>query len=645
MSPVVERWVRLRLLIAASVIAVLFVALVGKAATLQIRDGKKMRALGEQQYLQELILPAPRGSIHDANGVELALSVDVPSAYVNPRLVGDVAGGAAPIAQALGLDVREVEAKLASGRHFEWLKRHISPAEARKIRSLGLVGIGLAEEPQRFYPGLTLAAPVIGAADVDGRGVEGIELSLDAPLRGNRTKLPVIRDRRGDVVMDSTLQASGVAGATVTLTLDRYIQFTAERALADGIRENKAKAGVAVVIDPKSGAILAMASSDARNRPVTDAYEPGSVMKVFSVASALDAGVVKPDDPIDVANGIQLGKHHITDAHKGAPVLSVTEVIQHSSNIGAAKIAWRLGKDRLHDGLERFGFGAKSGIDLPGESGGRMRDAKAWGEAGLTTIAYGYGIQATPLQVAAALAAVANGGTYYRPFIVRRIVDAGGNVVEEASPEPRSAVSARAARQMIEMMKAVMKKGGTGSKIAVPGFIVAGKSGTAYKHDPVTKGYSHDRYMASFMGFAPADDPRIAVLVMMDEPSAGKHMGGEVSGPIFGTITTESLKYLGVPATERVLPKKPADDVLDIDEGAVREATSEDEPPPDVTPLATEMVMIPDFGGLSVAQALGLAQSRGVKIEIEGTGRAKKQFPPAGRALKSITCHVTFDPG
>lgn len=635
----IGRWVRARLALAAIVLTGLFLALVGKAGTLQLRDGARLRALGEQQYMQELVLPAPRGSIHDANGVELALSVDVPSAFVNPREVADVAGSAAPVALALGLDVREVEAKLASSRHFEWLKRHIKPDEARRLRALNLGGIGLALEPERFYPAVALAANVLGSADVDGRGVEGLELSLDAKLRGERTKLPVIRDRRGEVVMDGSAPPLAIAGDAVTLTLDRFIQFTAERALADGIRENKAKGGVAIVLDPRTGAVLAMVSADKRNRPVVDAYEPGSVMKVFSVSAALDAGAVSPTDQVDVEGGkLQIGKRVITDTHKGLSLLSIGDVIRFSSNVGAVKIARRLGKERLHDALIRFGFGARTGIELPGEVRGRVYDASTWGEAALATISYGYGLQATPLQVAAALSAVAMGGVGYRPFIVKKIVGADGRVTE-TQPEGRPMLSTKAARAMVEMLKAVVQKGGTASKLVVPGFVVAGKTGTAYKHDPVTKKYSSDKYLASFIGFAPADDPRVVIVVMIDEPSAGKHFGGDVSAPVFGVIAAESLKYLGVAATEKV-EAKPKEEVLEIDERAVREAIPDEE-----VPESSEMVVIPDFAGLSVGQALALAQSRGVKVEIEGSGRAKKQFPPPGRALKSITCHVTFDPG
>jgi cell division protein FtsI (penicillin-binding protein 3) len=642
------KWVRVRLVLAAVVLSGLLVALGGKAWTVQIRDGAHMRALGEEQYLKELVLPAPRGSIHDVNGVELAVSVNVPSAFVNPREVADVAGNAGAVAKALDLDVRDVEDKLASGRHFEWLRRHVSPEQARKLRALNLPGIGLADEPQRFYPGQMLGGTVIGFADIDGRGVEGVELSLDDKLRGARARLPVLRDRRGDNVVDETEPPASTTGATVVLTIDRFIQYAAERALADALTENKAKAGVAVVLDVRTGAVLALASApglnpnapmpEGRNRPVVDAYEPGSIMKVFSVVAALDAGAVTPTEMIDVEGGrLQIGKHVITDVHKGLGVIPVGDVIKLSSNVGATKIARKLGKDRLHDGLIRMGFGARTGIELPGEARGRVRDASTWGESGLATISYGYGIMASPLQIAAALLAVADGGTYYRPYVVKRIVDAAGRVLDEGAPEPRAVLGAAAAHAMVEMLKTVVQKGGTAGHLVVPGFAVAGKTGTAYKHDPVTKHYSTDKYLASFIGFAPADDPRVVIVVMIDEPSAGKHFGGDVAGPVFAAIASDALKYLGVPPTEKIEPAAAAkEDVLDIPREAI--------PDEEIEPIG-DLVVVPDFGGLSVAQALALAQSRGLKLEVDGSGRAQKQFPPPGRAVKSITCHVTFDPG
>lgn len=652
------KWVRLRLVAAAVVLTGLYGLLLGKAWTVQIRDGDKLQALGHDQWLHEVEIPAPRGTILDANGVELAVTVNVDSAVVYPHEVVDVADAAGKTARALGMDVREVEEKLASSRQFEWLKRRLPPDLAARVRGLGVAGVRLLPEPRRFYPGGPLAGPVLGFAGRDGKGLDGIELALDAHLLGESSRLNVIRDRRGDMVMATDLDPRGVAappraaaGATVVLTIDRFVQFIAERALADGVRENKAKAGIAVVMDPRTGEVLAMASSpaydpndpatakDGRDRPVVDAYEPGSVMKVFSIATALDAGAVKPDDPIDTEGGkLQIGTRIIRDAHHGPSVISVSDVVKTSSNVGATKIARRLGRDKLAAGLVELGFGKRTGIQLPGESPGRIRPPETWGDAGLATVSYGYGMQATPLQIASALAAIANGGQYVPPTVVKKIVDADGKVVFEHAPRSRRVLGERAARQMIDMLKLVMAKGGTGDKILVPGFVLAGKTGTARKLDPATKQYSKERYMSSFMGFAPADEPRLLILVMIDEPHGAQYYGGSVAGPVFAAMATDVLKYLGVaadaPLAAPAAPiSAPAPAPVEPDEPEIEIAGDDD------------ITVIPDFTGLSVGQAVELARARGVKIEIEGAGRAVRQFPAPGRAVKSITCHVTFDPG
>ena len=650
------KWLRFRLLSAAVVLTGLFGALIYKTYTIQIRDGERLAALGHDQWLRELDIPAPRGTIHDANGVELAVTVDVDSAVVYPREVVDVADAAGKVARALGMDVREVEEKLASMRQFEWLKRRLAPDVAQKLRALAVPGVRLLAEPRRFYPGGPLAGPVLGFAGRDGKGLDGVELALDAHLAGENGRLNVIRDRRGDVMMATDLDPRaasprGIAGASVVLTIDRFVQFIAERALADGVRENNARAGIAVVMDPRTGEVLAMASSpgfdpndpgsakEGRNRPVVDAYEPGSVMKVFSIVAALDARAVAPDDTVDTEGGkLQIGKRVIRDTHHGPNVISVGEVVKVSSNVGAVKIARRLGRDKLHAALLELGFGKKTGIQLPGEASGRVRAPETWGEAGLATVSYGYGMQATPLQIAAGLAAIANSGMYIAPTVVKKVIDAEGKVVFEHVPRAHRVIGERAARQMVEMLKLVMGKGGTGEKLVVPGFAVAGKTGTARKLDPLTKQYSKEHYMSSFMGFAPADDPRVLILVMIDEPHGTQYYGGLVAGPVFTAIVGDVLKYLGVAGDAAITAPPPSP----ISAPAAAAAAEE----PEIEIIDDEGVtVIPDFTGLSVGQAVELARTRGVKIEPQGTGKAVRQFPPPGRALKSITCHVTFDPG
>jgi cell division protein FtsI (penicillin-binding protein 3) len=649
----VTRWLRFRFYLVGGLLTALFAGLGWKAFALQLREGARLTEMARTQHQRDVSIPPPRGTIRDAQGAELAVSVDVDSAFANPPDVVDVAGTAQLLAKALRMDVRDVEARLASPRQFEWLKRRLTPEEAVKVKALDLPGVGLAREPRRFYPGRSLAATLLGGAGLDGNGLDGLELSLETELAGKQQKVPVLKDRRGRVVLGlESSNPESVAGATVTLTIDRFIQFSAERALAEGVEKNDAKAGIVVVLDARTAEVLAMASyptfdanltrksPDARNRAVVDAYEPGSIMKVFSYSSAIEAGVARPDMMIDVEGGkIQIGNRTIADTHKGEHVISLTQAFAQSSNVAAVKLARRMGREVLSERLLAFGFGQKSGIELPGERRGTLHDVKKWGDAELSTIAYGYGMTATPLQIAAALVPIANGGTWYPPHVVSSIIGADGVArPREARPEPRRALSEQTAAHVRKMMIAVMEDGGTGDAIKVPGFRVAGKTGTAYKHDPERHGYSRDRYLSSFLGFAPADDPRIVILVMMDEPRGGEHYGGKVAGPVFGRLAGETLQYLGVPSDAPVVASTP------IAAAAVVEDPPE-EPTEPALPLAAGFIEIPDFKGLGLGDAMALARQHGVSLQVTGSGRAIKQFPPPGRARKSITCRVTFDPG
>jgi cell division protein FtsI (penicillin-binding protein 3) len=378
-------------------------------------------------------------------------------------------------------------------------------------------------------------------------------------LAGRRGAIAALRDARG-----RTMLADGVAdtepGATVHLTLDRSIQAIAETALAEAVTTNHAKSGVAVVLDVATSRVLAMASvpsydpnSDARparDRAVVDTYEAGSVMKVFGIAAALDAGVVAPDTELDLGGGqLKIGPKVIRDLHND-PYLTVAGVIKRSSNVGAAKIALKFGREHVYAALKRFGFGARTGIELPGEQAGTLRDGRKWHDIDLATIAYGYGLTVTPLQIAAALAAIGNGGLYREPRVVDRVADSDGVVLYRGHGDERRVISEKTAEQMLAMLASVFDKGkqpGTAASIVVPGFRCGGKTGTAYKYDPETKQYALDRYLSSFAGLAPIDHPRLAIVVLVDDPMGGDHYGGKVAGPVFAAIASEALRYLGVP--------------------------------------------------------------------------------------------------
>ncbi len=578
MTPGVPYAARVRAYVVGIVVTLGLVGVARRAWSLQISDGDHYRALAEHQQELHLALPAPRGDVVDAAGPPLAVSADVDSIWANPKDVRDVATTAETLARILGGDQQALEAKLAADHKFVWLARHVSPEIARAIAAAKLPGIETAKEPRRWYPSRAIAGPVIGRADLDGRGLDGIELAMNELLAGKRSDVAALRDARGHMMLSDGV-GHATPGATVHLTLDRSIQAIAEAALADQIAAKKAKGGVLVVLDVATSRVLAMASSPtydpnseethgARNLAVTDAFEAGSVMKVFSVASALDAGAVTPD------TGFEIGNAYVVNPRVKAirdfeffRYLTTSEIVKYSSNIGAAKIGMRLGADKLYAGLKQFGFGKRTGVELPGERDGRVRNAAGWRDVDLAHIAFGYGLTVTPLQIAAAFASIANHGVYREPRIIDSVTDEDGNALYKGEGAAHQAVSTKAADEMMKMLISVFDKtvpggpiGGTAKTIDVPGFHCAGKTGTAHKYDPALHRYSEDKYIASFAGIAPADHPRIVVVTMIDEPDSKDYYGGSVSAPVFARVASETLRYLGVPGDPLVVasPAKPA---------------------------------------------------------------------------------------
>jgi cell division protein FtsI (penicillin-binding protein 3) len=654
-----------RLYIAAAVLTALFVGIAYKAYGVQVADAEHYQELARRQHLRTVEVPAPRGVIYDATGAELAVTADVDSVFANPREIVDVVGTAEHLAKLLDLDVRVVEAKLSSNRYFVWLERHVSAGEAQAIRDAKLPGIALSQEPRRYYPFRSLAGPLLGFADLDGKGLDGLELSMDELLAGKRAKRAALRDARGRIMLRADQDAPRAAGAaSITLTIDRFVQFASERALAAAIDENHAEAGAVVVLDVHSGAVLAMASwptydpndaegrakarRGARNRAITDVYEIGSVMKVFTVAAALDVGAVEPDDVIDVEHGrFKIGRKVIRDTYRDWE-LTVGGVLKRSSNVGAAKIARKLGKERLHEALQRYGFGAKTSIELPGERAGVLHPPDRWGEIGLATISFGYGMTATPLQVASALAAVGNGGTLYEPRMIKQVVDGSGSVVYRHDPQGRRIIKPETAEALLPMLASVFekgKKGGTARSVEVDGFRAGGKTGTAHKLDPETRKYSKDMYLSSFIGLAPIENPRIAVVVLIDEPRGEHHYGSKVAGPVFARVVSETLRYLGVPGempAQQPEAGSPADAAGDT---AVETAIGESEVPreePTADIADDGQILVPRFTGLGMARALDLARERGLPVEVEGSGRVVEQFPPPGPADGAVVVRIVL---
>lgn len=560
--PGVTRAAHLR---AASAVALLTLALGGislRAWDLQVASGERFREKAARQHAITVEIPAPRGAIVDRNSRPLAVTADADSVWADPRLVRDVAATAERLAKLLGTDVRLLEEKLASERRFVWLARRVPPDAAAKVRAAHLPGIEISPEPHRYYPARTLAGTLLGRANIDGHGIDGLELVMDKALSGERSRMAGLKDARGRAVLADGLVPAR-PGAQVQLTVDLTIQAIAERALAEVAERTAAHGGVVVVLDVQSAEVLGMASwpnadpNDARpgqppvrSRAVTDAYEIGSVMKLFTVAAALDARVTTPDELFDVEGGAwKLGTKTIRDVHHDWQ-LTTSEIIKRSSNIGAAKIARRLGREKLASTLRLLGFGKKSGIELPGEQAGLVRDAQRWREIELATIAYGYGLTVTPLQVTAAVAALGNGGVWRAPRIVARVTAADGTELPRPPAATVAAVRPATAAAMLPMLASVFEGGakrGTASEVVVDGFRCGGKSGTAHKLDPATKTYSPSRYLSSFAGLAPIAAPRLAILVLVDEPTGGDYFGGKVAAPVFAKVASETLRYLGVP--------------------------------------------------------------------------------------------------
>lgn len=570
-TPGMPRGARIRAYITGAVMTTGLLAVTMRAWGLQVDRGDQFREAAEKQHERTVAMPPPRGQILDARGRPLAVSADVESVWANPLEVVDVTTTSEKVAELLGMDVRSLEERLGARRKFVWLLRHAGPELAQKIRTAKLPGIYVAQEPRRYYPSQSVGGPIIGRADIDGKGIDGLELSMDTLLHGQSQTIAAVRDARGRTLLTEGL-GGPVGGANVHTTLDRTIMAITDGALADAVTRNQAKSGVAVVLDVKTGGVLAMASyptldpnanpqpgvAPARNRAVTDVYEIGSVMKVFTVAAALEAKVTRPHEMWNTEGGAyRVGPKTIRDVHHDL-ALSTSDIIKRSSNVGAVKIALRLGRERLYEALQRFGFGAKSNVELPGEQRGTMRDGSRWREIELATISFGYGMTVTPLQLAAGLAAIGNHGTYLPPHVIDKVVGVDGRVLHQPTVVPRQVLSVRNADAVLPMLASVFEPGGKGGKnptagtagsIVVPGFACGGKTGTAHKMDPATKKYADDKYLSSFAGLAPIDDPRLAIVVVIDEPNAGDHYGGKVAGPAFATIASESLRYLGVPGT------------------------------------------------------------------------------------------------
>ena len=544
---------RIRLLLV--VFAGIFGITLARATWLQTVDASNLAAKGASQQRETLTVPAGRGTILDRTGVQLAIGEQATTVYANPREIVNARQVANAAAQTLGVDANALYAQLSDrSKWFVYVAREADPAKAQTLERRHLPGLGFYPEQRRFYPLGPVAAPVLGFAGIDNRGLAGMELERDSTLSGHPGRETVIKDPFGRVV-DVLSSVSERDGHDVYLTIDHTIQAEAEDALESALAKWHAKRATAVVLDPHTGAVLAMATApgyDAndfagvspdleRNSPVTDVYEPGSTFKLVTVAAALSEHLVTPLTTFTLPPSVLIGDRVIHDAEpRGTQTMTVGEILARSSNIGAIRLAGLVGATRLSDWIFRFGFGRKTGIDFPGESAGLVPPRDQWYGSAVGTIPIGLGIAVTPVQLAAAYAAVANGGIWVTPHLVDHVIDGAGPRIRR-----RRVLSTAIAKELMAMLVNVVAEG-TGTLAHVPGYNVAGKTGTANKPDPQTGGYSTTKYVASFVGIVPATAPRLVILVTVDEPQ-GAIFGGTVAAPVFQQIARFALQYLEVP--------------------------------------------------------------------------------------------------
>jgi cell division protein FtsI (penicillin-binding protein 3) len=531
-----------------SMLALGFAVLTGRAFYLQALNTSFLQAKGEARYARVIELPASRGKVLDRNGEPLAISAAVESICATPDELDDAeASDLRALGKALGMTADEIRQKIArKDRQFVYLKRQISPEQAAKVMALRVPGVFQQREFRRYYPAGEVMAHVVGFTGIEDNGQEGIELAAESRLVGTPGSRKVIRDRRGRIVEDIEGLRVPRDGEAVTLALDQRLQFLAHRELKKAVEANSAKAGSLVILDAKTGEVLALVNQpdynpnnraavtgrQTRNRSVTDLFEPGSTMKPFTIASALDAGIVKPTTMIETGP-MKIGGWTINDSHPMG-TLSVAQVISKSSNIGTAKIQLQMSAERMGTLYRELGFGSPPHTGFPGEAKGLLRPWEKWRPIEQATMSYGHGISVSLLQVAHAYTVFTNEGKLM-PLALTRL---------EGIPPGKQLLTPGSVQEVVRMMEMATQAGGTAPRAQVPGYRVAGKTGTAYK--PENGGYNENKYVSSFVGFGPVSDPRYIVAVMLDEPGAGKHFGGDVGAPVFSSVMGAALRMMAV---------------------------------------------------------------------------------------------------
>jgi cell division protein FtsI (penicillin-binding protein 3) len=635
----------------------LFLIIIGRALQLQLWEGPKLARIAKGEIEKMVPRSHKRGVIYDRNRFELAMTIEMESVFAQPKEIKNVQQVSGLLAPLLSLDQGRLSGLLNQPKPFVYLKRRATPSECQAIRAKEVEGVAFTKEAQRFYPYTDLASHVIGFIGLDPNGLEGLERQYNSYLKSPYLYEPSVRDALGRALylndMESVQENEGLS---LVSTLDKNIQYLAEKELKKGVLKAQAKGGMALVLDPKTGEILALANYPTynlnafqqvpaayrRNQVLTDTFEPGSTFKTFLLAAALEEKKFTVDDMIFCENGAyQVGKHVIHDVHRYG-WLSFQDVIKVSSNIGATKIGKKLGTKTFYTYIKNFGFGRETGLDLPGEVSGVVWPYHRWGEIEASNICFGQGVTVTAIQMAAALGAICNDGLLMRPRLVRQVLDQKGNPVKHLPPRPvRQVITPETARLMRTLLGRVTEPGGTATQAAIEGIQVGGKTGTAQKVSSETRRYAPGKYISTFMGFVPVDNPALVVLVVVDEPR-GSHYGGVVAAPVFKGIAEQSLAILGIRRMGPA-PVEPFQENPDMTSYLMAQKAREEESVRSADFQNSQTM--PDVRGMSMRKVLEVMKVYEIPVTLSGSGKAVNQSPLPGAALtRKSRCLVQFQP-
>jgi len=665
--PAVDRSVDRRLAVVLACAIIWGIAIGSKLIRLQVMEHDHLLVRAERQQQSAIPVTPKRGVIYDKNGNELARSIEVKSLYAAPGQIADPGATAARLATLFGMDREGREAlynRLTSKQVQVAVKRKLSEQEAREVQALGLPGLQLTTEMKRYYVNGRTAAQVLGFVDIDEHGMAGIELSYDKLIQGRGGRLLQDVDAM-KTPYDHAINGL-VPGGNVVLTLDTLIQDKAEKALEEAVKANRARGGTIVVLRPGTGEILAMAGYPAfdpndagdstgerrRNRAIENAFEPGSIFKLVTYSAALEEGLIHPQSLIDCGHGeISVANRVIRDGHGG--VMTATQAFAKSSNVAAIKVGEKVGLKRLSAYVDRFGFGKRTGVELPAESRGLLRDFKHWQPASIAAIPIGYEVGVTALQTATAFGCIANGGEWVRPYLVSRATSAAGDTIETHQEERHRVVSRATADTLKQMLEGVVIHG-TGKKARIGAYPAAGKTGTARKVDPATGRYSRSRYTSSFVGFAPIRDPQVVCIVSIDEPQ-GNYYGGDVAAPVFARVAAEALQVLGVEPEDDVqsdllagnsrtyeLPRQNVEPIsVTAGDGRERDGQESLVRPATESITGPHLIVVPNLIGKGIREAIALCTGHDLRISATGDGLVASQDPQPGEfAGEGSICRV-----